>query len=107
MNIIKSTLLSPGKTHYLNLVASPDSGKPYEVEFRHNASGDIHGGMGDALVAFRLDKLPDTKGRTVKLKLKWKSFSGEKSVEFDYNSGGNSTPVKSTVIFEKGQISVE
>ena len=32
-------------------------------------------------MAFKLDKLPDTNGETVKLKLKWKSFSGEKSVE--------------------------
>lgn len=29
----------------------------------------------DGLVAFKLDELPDTEGKTVKLKLKWKSFS--------------------------------
>ena len=39
---------------------------------------------GDALVAFKLDELTDTQGETVKLKLKWNSFSGEKSAEFDY-----------------------
>ena len=33
---------------------------------------------------FKLDELPDTEGKTVKLKLKWKSFSGDKSAEFDY-----------------------
>ena len=57
---------------------------PYEVEFRHNAFGDTEGKMGDALVAFKLDELTDTQGETVKLKLKWNSFSGEKSAEFDY-----------------------
>lgn len=32
----------------------------------------------------KLDELTDTQGETVKLKLKWNSFSGEKSAEFDY-----------------------
>lgn len=77
---------SQKKVHYVNLLASGNPDNPYEVEFRHNASGDVNGGMMDALVAFRLDKLPDTKGKTVKLKLKWKSFCGEKSIEFDYCS---------------------
>ena len=41
---------------------------------------------GDALVAFRLSDLPDTGGKTVKLTLKYKSFTGEKKVQFDYCS---------------------
>lgn len=73
-----------GERHFLNLLMSQDPAHPYEVEFRHNAFGDIYGKTGDALVAFNLSSLPDTKGKTVKLKLKWKSFSGEKSTEFDY-----------------------
>ena len=36
------------------------------------------------LGSFNLDRLPDTEGKTVKLTLKWNSFSGEKSAEFDY-----------------------
>ena len=40
----------------------------------------------DALVAFNLNELPDTKGETVKLKLRWKAYSGNKSVEFDFCS---------------------
>lgn len=95
-----------GKVHYVNLLASPDPEKPYEVEFRHDASGDLYGTMGDALVAFKLDKLPDTKGKTVKLKLKWKSFSGEKSVEFDYNSQA-SAPAKSSTTFERSEVNVK
>lgn len=72
------------KIHYVNLLVSDNPDNPYEVEFRHNASGDVQGKMMDALVAFKLDRLPDTKGKTVKLKLKWESFNGEKYVEFDY-----------------------
>jgi len=75
-----------GKAHFVNLLTSTDPTKPYEVEFRHNAYGDTHGMQRDGLVAFCLDNLPDTNGNTVKLKLKWKSFSGDKSVEFDYKT---------------------
>ena len=37
-------------------------------------------------MAFRLFGLPDTGGKTVKLTLRYKSYSGEKTVEFDYCS---------------------
>ncbi|MDR2949219.1 MAG: NigD-like protein [Prevotella sp.] len=84
------------KTHYINLLASPDSANPYEVEFRHNANGDIYGKEVDALVAFNLNSLPDTQGKTVKLKLKWKSFSGDKTAEFNYCTR-KSTPGKSSI----------
>lgn len=70
--------------HYVNLLSTNNPDNPYEVEFRHNAYGDTNGMEGDALVAFKLDGLPDTEGKTVKLTLKWNSFSGEKSHEFDY-----------------------
>ena len=73
-----------GQPHFVNLISTQNPDNSYEVEFRHNAFGDTEGKMGDALVAFKLDQLPDTQGETVKLKLKWNSFSGEKSAEFDY-----------------------
>lgn len=75
-----------GVPHYVNLLTGVNPDDPYEVEFKHNAFGDVNGIMGDALVAFRLSDLPDTEGKTVKLTLKYKSFSGEKSVTFDYCS---------------------
>lgn len=78
------TVWGGGEKHFVNLLPSTDPAKPYEVEFRHNAYGDVIGEIGDGLVAFSLDQLPDTEGETVKLKLKWQSFSGEKSAEFDY-----------------------
>lgn len=73
-----------GKPHYVNLLLGNNPDNPYEVEFRHNAYGDIHGRWANGLVAFRLDALPDTEGKTVKLTLKWNSFEGERTAEFDY-----------------------
>lgn len=75
-----------GVAHYVNLLTGVNPDDPYEVEFKHNAFGDINGMEGDALVAFRLSDLPDTGGKTVKLTLKYKSFTGEKKVQFDYCS---------------------
>ena len=70
--------------HEVNLLTGGNPENPYEVEFRHNAHGDNCGTTGNGLVAFSLNSLPDTEGETVKLTLKWNSFSGPKSVEFDY-----------------------
>lgn len=73
-----------GIKHFVNLVPTNNPDNKYEVEFRHNAYGDVNGHPADGLVAFKLDQLPDTNGETVKLKLIWNSYSGEKSYEFDY-----------------------
>ncbi|WP_288208106.1 NigD-like protein [uncultured Parabacteroides sp.] len=94
------------KAHFVNLLVSEDPANPYEVEFRHNAYGDVHGIEGDGLVAFNLAKLPDTNGKTVKLKLKWKSFSGDKSAEFDYCTR-KSTPGKSTISDERSVLNMK
>ncbi len=94
------------KAHFVNLLASPDPAKPYEVEFRHNAYGDTHGVEKDALVAFNLDSLPDTEGKTVKLKLKWKSYSGDKSAEFDYCTR-KSTPATSAIAAQRSEINLK
>ncbi|MDR2914440.1 MAG: hypothetical protein LBV74_06380, partial [Tannerella sp.] len=94
------------KVHFVNLLPGSDPSNPYEVEFRHNAYGDIYGREGDGLVAFRLDNLPDTEGKTVKLKLKWKSFSGDKSAEFDYCTR-KSTPAKSSIADERSVLNLK
>lgn len=73
--------------HSVNLLVNNKGGNPYELEFRHNANGDYADYTGDALVAFNLKNLPDTHGKTVKIKLKWNSFRGPKSTEFDYKTG--------------------
>lgn len=73
--------------HLISLVAGVNPEDPYEVELRHNRNGDPQLRLGDALVAFRLqDNLPDTEGKTVKLTIRWNSYDGEKTVQFDYCS---------------------
>lgn len=75
--------------HFLNLVQT-NPADPYELEFRHNAYGNIDSYLDPAqgLVSFKLDLLPSTQGKTVKLKIKYKSFVSNdyKTVELDYKS---------------------
>ena len=86
-----------GSMHRLSLLTGVNPDDPYEVEFRHRPEGPSAGDvyhpsyvLGDAFVAFRLDSLPDTDGRTVKLKLRWKSFNGEQETTLDYRSRASS-----------------
>lgn len=69
--------------HNVNIITNVNPENPYELELRHNANGDLGGEMGDALIAFNLKNLPLSEDNNVKIKLKWKSFSGDKSTEFD------------------------
>lgn len=85
---------NPSQKHFVNLISTNNPEDPYEVEFRHNAYGDTYGQAGDGLVAFSLASLPDTEGKTVKLTLKWHSFTGEKSVQFDYCTRQSSLPAQ-------------
>lgn len=80
-----------GTVHRLTLLTGVNPDDPYEVEFRHKIEGNkdvVYGPqpvLADALVAFRLDSLPDTQGETVKLTLRWRSFNGgESTAQFDY-----------------------
>lgn len=77
------------------------------MEFRHNAYGDVYGEPGDGLVAFKLDELPDTEGKTVKLKLKWKSFSGDKSAEFDYCTRKATTPESDEIATQRSVLQLQ
>ena len=79
-----------GTAHEVNLLNVGTEENPYIVEFRHNAHGDYSSSMASGLAAFRLDGqesgvgLPDTEGKTVELTLKYKSFEGEKTMQFKY-----------------------
>lgn len=78
------TLWGPGNnTHYINLVGGVNPDDPYEFELRHDKNGDMGGYTGDALIAFNLNDLPRPSDENVKIKLRWNSFTGEKSTEFD------------------------
>lgn len=73
--------------HFINLVQT-NSADPYELEFRHNAYNDSNMAEANGLVSFKLDKLPSTEGKTVKLKIKYKSFAinDYRTIELDYKS---------------------
>jgi hypothetical protein len=71
--------------HSINLLSGVNPNNPYELELRHNDNGDSMGRPVDGLIAFSLKSLPDTEGKTVKLKLNWKSFDNSNhSAEFNY-----------------------
>lgn len=75
-----------GMKHLVSLVSAGDENDPYKVVFHHNAFGDLNGPLGDGVVAFRLDSLPSTNGKTVDLTLEWNSFSGKKTAKFKYRT---------------------
>lgn len=78
------TVWGPGrKPHVLNLLTGVNPDNPMEFELRHDAKGDVAGTMGDALIAFNLNEVVGDAATPVRIKLRWKSFSGEKSTEFD------------------------
>ena len=83
-----------GHIHYVHLLTGVDENDPYTVELRHDAKGDVSGIETDGMVAFNLGELPDTNGEIVKLTLKWKGYTADKSTTFDYctrRSSGNVT----------------
>lgn len=76
------TLWGGSKTHFINLVSGVNKDNVYELTLHHNANGDAPVRMGDALIAFNLNKLWPGAGKDVKIKLNWTSFEGPKSIEF-------------------------
>lgn len=75
--------------HFINLVKMNGS-DTYELEFRHNAFGNLSGGQGWGLASFRLNSLPETNGKTVTMKINYKSYDGDKTIELKYKSGTTS-----------------
>lgn len=81
----------PSKVHYINLLTGTDPEDPYVLELRHDSNGDTESyDRAVSIVAFDLRELPDTQGKTVKLTLNYQSYSGKKSIQFDYCSGKSS-----------------
>ena len=75
-----------GRIHTVDLIHDGNSETPLTFELRHNAAGDLTGNMGDALIAFNLNEIIKDSQKPVKIKLKWHSFSGDKSAEFSLGS---------------------
>lgn len=69
--------------HVINLLTGVNPDNPYELELRHDAKGDAGFRMGDALIAFNLNDLPRGDNSEIKITLKWRSFYGNKSADFD------------------------
>lgn len=91
-----------GTPHIVNLVPT-GTADPYDLTFCHNAQGVKGGYWGDGIVAFRLDRLPDTKGRSVSLTLRWQSFGGERSVAFKYSTRRSSGTIEGLSSAASGQ----
>ena len=74
-----------------------ETGYPAQIEWTLMAGINDAPEQVERLAAFKLDGLPDTEGKTVKLTLKWKSFSGDKSAEFDYCTRKSLAPQNSAI----------
>lgn len=75
-----------GSRHFINLIKRKDTGD-YELEFRHKNEGNTTGGEVWGLTCFRLNSLPETNGKEVIMKIKYKSYEGDKTYELKYTSG--------------------
>lgn len=88
---IRTYWSDPDKKHTLNLVTGVNPDNPMEMELHHDADGDVSGMTRDALIAFNLNNLDGLNGE-VTLKLKWNSFSGEKTAEIDLKMRNDNEP---------------
>lgn len=85
------TRLGGNKKHIVNLVYRTDVNTPYYFTLHHNAQGDTNGEMGDALVAFKMDEGIPTHGEfDGMMTLEWQSFTGKKTVHFNFKSRSSS-----------------
>ena len=76
-----------GKTpHFMNLIQPDVANEPYTVEFRQNAYDDPKTMRSNGRIAFHLGLLPDTKGQTVNLKVRYWSYEGVKEFILKYNT---------------------
>lgn len=91
-----------GTPHRVNLAAT-NPANPYELTFFHDAQGVKGGYWGDGIVAFRLDRLPDAKGKTVDVTLHWMSFSGARSVTFKYSPRRGTRDIEGLCFAQSGQ----
>lgn len=91
------TVFSGSHKHLVNLVTGANPDDPYEITFYHNAFGDVNGHSASGIVAFKLDALPDTEGKTVDLTLKWKSYDGDHKTTLKYCTRKASNTVSSDI----------
>lgn len=91
LNIVFIANFGGIKQHFVNVI-QPKSDEPYTLEFRHNAYDDPAVSAREGIVCFRLDNLPSTEGKTVPLKVRIKTFEGDKEYTLDYKTGSSPLP---------------
>lgn len=84
MNIRFRATWLPGSTHRVNLVRVADEEGLATFYFHHDSNGQTSGNLGDGMVAFYLDLEKDLDRTPREIKIKWKSYTGEKSAKFRY-----------------------
>ncbi len=80
---------NPNEKHEISLVRGADATDPYTVVLHHNTLNDVVSSNRREMrgtIAFKLDELPSTNGETVKLKVRYNSLIGEKTISFDYKN---------------------
>ena len=86
LNVYFMTQWGGQKAHFINLLQTDAENDPYSLEFRHNAFDDPAYTTAAGRVAFNLSSLPDTKGETVDLRVKVKTYEGDKTFIVKYNT---------------------
>ena len=84
MNIRFRATWLPGSKHRVNLVRVADEEGLATFYFHHDSNGQTSGNLGDGIVAFYLDLEKNLDRTPREIKIKWKSFTGEKSAKFKY-----------------------
>lgn len=84
---VQSTWGDSFDRHSLSLIGGVNPDNHLEFELRHNSNGLADSGTKEAVIAFDLNdilknEIPDKTG-TVSIRLRWQSFSGEKTAVFD------------------------
>lgn len=84
---VQSTWGDSFDRHSLSLIGGVNSDNHLEFELRHNSNGLADSGTKEVVIAFDLNDIlrnetPNKTG-TVSIRLRWQSFSGEKTAVFD------------------------
>lgn len=107
LNIYFITNWGGQKAHFINLLQTDAEKNPYELEFRHNAFDDPEITSGASRVAFNLSSLPDTKGETVDLTIKVKTFDGDKVYTVKYNTDKAKLPATASHLSDESVSNLE
>ena len=104
LNVYFMTGWGGQKAHFINLLQTDAENDPYSLEFRHNAFDDPAYTTAAGRVAFNLSSVPDTKGETVELRVKVKTYEGDKTFTLKYNTDKGALTAPTSLV-EDGTVS--